>query len=163
MPGVPIPDDWDELADGYAIGIVCVPNSVLWRAVVNGAIYNISRGWFWDETTGTITDVQAIAKEIWEGFCMTACEDLVIALQGANNTELTKSVKELTSALVGLNRNIADPLPDTVDYSLDGLGPILTLIRSVLEDFVDDVDELEEIQQEVARALAGVVIPVVTP
>lgn len=154
-----IPDDWDEETDGYCFGILCFPNSVHWRAYVRGAIYSLTRGKTWDASTGTVTDAQAIAKAILEDFCMTTCEDLITAIGGADTTELTKALKELTSYLAGLNRSIIAALPDTVDYSGQGLDARMLSIQAILVTHVDNQDQVEEILGEIGRALAGTLVP----
>lgn len=162
MSRIPVPDDWDVELDGYVIGLLCIPNSVSWRAVARGAIHGLTRGRHWDGDTGIINDAIAIAAAISEDFCMTTCEDIVIALEGANNTELTKAVKELTTLLGSLNRNIASDLPDVADYSAIGLDKRLDEIRVILAAHLTSVDEIEEITQEVARAIGGVTVPIAT-
>ena len=58
MSRLPIPDDWDETADGWTMVTLCCPNSVHWRSIVSGSIYNLTRGRKWDERTGSIADTQ---------------------------------------------------------------------------------------------------------
>lgn len=154
-----IPDDWDEETDGYCFGILCIPNSLHWRAYVRGAIYSLTRGKTWDASTGTVTEAQAVARAILEDFCMTTCEDLIVAIGGADTAELTKAVKELTSYLAGLNRSIEAALPDTVDYTGQGLDARMLTIEAILEEHVTNHDQVEEILGEIGRALAGQLIP----
>lgn len=104
--GKPIPDDWDEATDGYVTYMLCCPNSDMWRGYVTGAIYELTRGRDWDADTGTITDVQAIAWEVYNS--MSDCNDLTIGL------------RHLIAAIVGENIDLTDPdvlTPDSVDYT----------------------------------------------
>lgn len=122
---LPIPDDWEESTNGYAIVVGCIPNSTMWIAHFRGAIYNLAQGRTWKGSTGTITEAQQIGKQIVEGICIMDCQDLLDAIAGASSqaqiTELTKAVKELTALLASANRNLTLPVPDNVDYTGEGL------------------------------------------
>jgi len=63
--GFPIPSDW-LLPSGKWAG-VCVtwPDSEAWRLHLRSLLYHITRGRSWDQQSGTITTVQAIAWEIF--------------------------------------------------------------------------------------------------
>lgn len=111
---LPIPDDWIS-PDDYSIMLVCVPNSVQWRAIVKGAIYELTRGRKWDEKTGSIKDTQIISKEIWESVCMATCEDILAVLtriadnmDGGSSQRYTMA--EMTQALseIGGGFDISD-------------------------------------------------------
>ena len=52
MPGLLIPDDWDEPTDGYCDMSLSVPNSPIWRANARGAIQALSLERAWDAQTG---------------------------------------------------------------------------------------------------------------
>lgn len=70
---IPIPDDWQP--DGE---YVCVeirwPNSPLWIAILTGFLSLPAYGYFWDERSGTITDVQQIGRAIFDlNFPYTNC------------------------------------------------------------------------------------------
>lgn len=60
---IPIPDDWDN----ETWFSVCVewPDSIQWRSLFWMSVNRFSRGRTWDEKTGTVTDAQAIGKEIY--------------------------------------------------------------------------------------------------
>jgi len=61
---VPIPNDWDGVTwDCYQIQW---PSSVVYRAILTGLLSQMTRGRFWDETTGNILDTQAIAWEVFD-------------------------------------------------------------------------------------------------
>lgn len=103
--GKPIPQDWVE-EDGYNLWMLCAPNSLMWDAYVKGAIYELTRGRGWDANTGTITEAQTIAKEIFES--MAKCNDLI------------KSNRMLVAAILGESVDLTDPdalSPDQVDYT----------------------------------------------
>jgi hypothetical protein len=61
---IPIPDDWDGVS--WCCYLVEWPESESWKAILNGQVTAPSKGRFWDERTGTITDVQEIGLEIFE-------------------------------------------------------------------------------------------------
>lgn len=122
----PIPDDWDEAQDGYAILITCIPNSPLWKSLYDGRFYDMTWWNFWDRETGTINDAKAIANQVYEELCMANCQDLIDAINNinvqANVDELTKAVKELTAVLASQNRDLTQPVPNNVDYSEGGIS-----------------------------------------
>jgi hypothetical protein len=57
-----IPDDWD--GETWDCCLLFWPESPQWKAIVRGTLEHLARGRSWDETTGSILDVQAIAKLI---------------------------------------------------------------------------------------------------
>lgn len=59
---LPIPDDWTN-ADWLCVQVQW-PNSPQWIALLQGFLTYATRGRVWDETTGSIQDVQAIGREI---------------------------------------------------------------------------------------------------
>lgn len=78
---LPIPSDWDEAADGYQLVALCIPNSRQWRAILVGQISDLAYGRKWNRNTGTITEVQALAREIFETMSITCLDDIAIALE----------------------------------------------------------------------------------
>lgn len=76
-----IPDDWDEEADGFSLVALCIPNSRKWRAVFNGQISDLAYGRNWNKHTGTIVDVQLIARDIFESMSMACLEDVISVIQ----------------------------------------------------------------------------------
>jgi len=62
----PIPNDWD--GESWICRELWVPDSVQWRALVRGAVYELTRGRAYDASTGSIAGVQIVAKEIFERF-----------------------------------------------------------------------------------------------
>lgn len=86
MAQMPIPDDWDGTS--WCCHVVEWPASTLWRAILLGFISTPSRGRFWDASTGSVQDAQAIGQEIIdincdfeEGDTMACLEDLESALE----------------------------------------------------------------------------------
>ncbi len=49
---LPIPNDWDEVQDGFCTLTAQVPNSPYWRAMARGALNELSLAYVWDATTG---------------------------------------------------------------------------------------------------------------
>ena len=147
---VPIPDDWQEEQDGYILGLVCIPNSQMWRSLVRGKIQELARGRIWDETTGSIKAVQTVGWAIYDSFMTCKLDDLVEQLETLNITvaaqtevfntiaanlglingsvdglpsgDVERAVRMLTAAIASENMNLTGPLPDSVDYSTIGLA-----------------------------------------
>lgn len=60
---VPIPSDWN--GEDWRCIQLQIPDSIGWSIIVTGMLTSIAKGRFWDEKTGVIKDVQAIANEIF--------------------------------------------------------------------------------------------------
>ena len=74
---VPIPDDWNGI-DWHCIQIEW-PESPQWTGLLIGVLTLLTRGRYWDERTGTITDVQAIAREIFDrAYPFVSCDGDII-------------------------------------------------------------------------------------
>lgn len=78
---LPIPSDWDEATDGYQLVALCIPNSRQWRAILVGQISDLAYGRKWNRNTGTITDVQLLAREIFETMAITCLDDIAVAIE----------------------------------------------------------------------------------
>jgi hypothetical protein len=65
-----IPGDYSELDTEWVTVTMCVPNTRGWRGIVTGAIYNLTRGRYYDETTGIITVAQVIGERIFDSLAM---------------------------------------------------------------------------------------------
>lgn len=146
MTQLPIPDDWNEATDGYVCVFLCAPNSRLWRAIIRGKIYELTRGRKWDADTGNIKDTQAIAWEILESMCMANCQDIVDALNSIavslSTDGLTRAVRELTAVVGGHARDFTVPIPDNVDYTSNGLAPVFYDNQGErLANFLDQIEE----------------------
>lgn len=59
---VPIPQDWD--GETWCLWSVCWPDSPEWIGILQGLISSPALGYFWDGSTGTITQVQEVGLEI---------------------------------------------------------------------------------------------------
>jgi hypothetical protein len=60
---MPIPQDWD--GDDWRCVEVWWPNSPLYIGILQGLLTDLTRGRFWDASTGSIKSAQAIAFEIF--------------------------------------------------------------------------------------------------
>jgi len=69
---VRIPDDWN--GQDYCYYVLRIPKSTLWVSAVSGAIYTLTRGRFWDGSTGIISNAQLVGLQIWET-CGMICGD----------------------------------------------------------------------------------------
>ena len=111
---VRIPDDWD--GESFTVAMLCVPDSPIWRATVMGAISALSLGRYWDASTGTVTDAQAIGWEIAEGLsmdCNEVFEDIRDAIRELN-------VNAGCCPSTATDEPPANPPPS--DILLDGIG-----------------------------------------
>jgi len=98
---LPIPDDWDEIS--WLCILLQWPDSQKWRGLLNGALSLYTRGRYWDESTGTITDVQAIGWEIFDrNVPYTTCDTI------------TRSLLELFAAYLNCVVEIPSSLPDPI-------------------------------------------------
>lgn len=68
MSKTPIPDDWD--GEDWCCFVVEWPNSQGWRAILRGALLLPTKGRFWDEDTGIVTDAQEVGREIEDRNCL---------------------------------------------------------------------------------------------
>ncbi len=118
---LPIPDDWNEDDNGWVSLLMCVPNSKMWRAIIRGAISDLTGGRAWDERTGRITAVQVIAWQIYGSIEMGCVEELV------------KSNRMLVAALLGQQVDLEQPMPLEVDFTETGMTPRLVAALSELE------------------------------
>lgn len=76
----PVPSDWDRDVDGYMCYMLCVPNSRQWRGIVDGQISDLAYGRNYNRYSGTITDAQEVAEEIFETMCAATCDDILSVL-----------------------------------------------------------------------------------
>lgn len=121
MPNqMPIPTDWNEEENGYALGMVCYPNSDMWRRNLKGAIYALTRGRNYDFDTGIFKDIEQLANDLQDSFM--SC-DLVEITQGIQ--DLVKTQRMIVLALTGgtLDFEAEPEIPLVVSY--EGLGVIL--------------------------------------
>lgn len=75
-----IPSDWNEAEDGYLLVAMCIPNSFQWRGIMAGQISDLAYGRKWNRNTGTITEVQEIARDIFETMASTCLDDILLAI-----------------------------------------------------------------------------------
>jgi len=74
---VPIPNDWD--GEDWECVQILWPNSPQFWGLLNGLLTLMTRGRYWEENTGSIIDMQAIAWEIFgKNFPYTNCNNEVI-------------------------------------------------------------------------------------
>jgi len=75
-----IPSDWNEAEDGFLLVAMCIPNSFQWRGIMAGQISDLAYGRKWNRNTGTIIDVQEIARDIFETMAATCLDDILFAI-----------------------------------------------------------------------------------
>ena len=91
MGGYLIPADWD--GESFCCYVIEWPLSQQWEAILFGLITGPLRGRFWDGSSGSITDAQAVGQEIYslnfaEVCAMTCLEDLSASLAQINSSIL---------------------------------------------------------------------------
>lgn len=155
---VPIPDDWQESQDGYVLGLICLPNSQMWRSLVRGKIQELARGRIWDEQTGIIKQAQTVGWAIYDSFMTCKLDDLVTAVENINitltglsgNTVSEKIAFELARMNYNLDRirdNLDSHAPDgeeTTEYGLAtllaALGPNIARSTAFIEAIKDGLN-----------------------
>jgi len=79
---IPIPDDWG----GQSWRCVSIewPDSPQYMAILMGFLSQLTRGRYWDEQSGTITDAQAVGWRIWDrNVPLRDCDGDIIGDNGA--------------------------------------------------------------------------------
>lgn len=113
MPNqMPIPTDWNEEEQGYALAVVCFPNSDQWRRNLRGAIYALTRGRNYDFDTGHFLTIEPYAVDIWDSFMACDFQTLI-----DKSDELIKTQRMIVAALMGQSINFdTEPLPNAINY-----------------------------------------------
>lgn len=117
-----IPDDWDEETDGWTVMTVCVPNSVKWRALIQGKIQELTFGRNWDEKTGIVKTAQQIGERIMDGI-MSDCSQLFTAISEAI-VSINNSISVQTQLLNTINLSIQTQI-NVPDCGCEGVGTIV--------------------------------------
>lgn len=127
---VPIPDDWQEADDGYILGLVCIPNSQMWRSLVRGKIQELTRGRVWDEQTGIIKQAQAVGWAIYDSFMTCKLDDLVLAVEniGNFNEKLVFELARMNYHLDRIRDNLDSHAPDGEENTEYGLATLLAAL-----------------------------------
>lgn len=68
-----IPDDWDEVTDGYCQIAFTVPDSVKWRAMIIGQVTDLMHPVIYDPTTGNPQDTADEAIKILNNVTRKGC------------------------------------------------------------------------------------------
>lgn len=173
MSRMPIPDDWDGL--DYCCTIIEWPNSPHWRAIFVGLLTQPTRGWFWDERTGSVIEAQAIGEQIelrnFSEECTMGClEDLtnVITQLGItiSNTVLNAGgcgcsgtggagiYEQEQSTFTDTGDNFPDGYPDRGEYELAKCR----LARYILDRWSADLSRIRTVNAagQSAQALAAI-------
>lgn len=113
MPNLwPIPNDWNEEENGYAIGVFCFPNSDQWRRLVGGAIYNLTRARNYDFETGYWKGIEQLLNDVDDSFM--ACDFQTLIDLGEQHI---KTQRMIVAALMGQSINFdSEPLPNAINY-----------------------------------------------
>lgn len=119
---LPVPNDWD--GQSYNIMLMCVPDSQQWRAIIEGAIYDLTYWNKWDLATGQINDAKAVASDIYEGIEMACLADLTRIADSANL--ILFELQRLNAILAGEKIVTKDENDEEVilaDYQENGVVP----------------------------------------
>jgi hypothetical protein len=115
--GFTVPSDWDE-SMGYAIGVVCFPNSRQWLINVKSAIYLLTRARAYDFETGYWLGIEPLTVDIWESFM--SCDFNTLIELGQQHIQTQRMI---VAALQGQAIDfVLDPLPLAIDYTATGLS-----------------------------------------
>ena len=94
----PIPNQSDQTE--YLFVLTC-PHD--WLGVVNGAIWNLTRGRYWDERTGNIKQAQQQAIEIWESVSHMPLQDIVDAIESLQTSDdIVNKLEEIRAEIAAL-------------------------------------------------------------
>ena len=66
MSGLTVPDDWNEISDGFCTLSITVPNSPKWRANVKGQLLYLIYPNRWDAATGDTNNAALIGIDIFD-------------------------------------------------------------------------------------------------
>lgn len=110
-----IPGDYVEGETEWMTVMLCIPNTREWRAVVDGSIYNLTRGRNWDERTGIVKVAQVLGQRIYGSMTMDCNQNWE-----AIATALT-SLDEKTPGLITLNEFLSDLGNSTIGDIADWL------------------------------------------
>jgi hypothetical protein len=107
--GTPIPDDWVEEVDGYAVGLFLFPNSPRWGLVVRTVLRVLSRGRFWRRDSGTITKAQDAGRLAYMSFTYVSFAELLGAIGGVRDA--IEALKLQTQVNVACCDQLSPPDP----------------------------------------------------
>lgn len=82
MSGLLVPDDWDEMTDGFYKMTMDVPNSPYWRANIKGQIQRLTLPKEWDAETGDVDQAVAISQDIFDSLKGDTMLQWVVYLSG---------------------------------------------------------------------------------
>ena len=134
---IPIPSDWNG-EDWFCVQLQW-PNSPEWISILVGILSNMTRGWYWNEQTGTVTDAQIIGREIFlRNIGFTPCGTGNGSDDGAGNAEPCPQ----SSGLASFDEQECDEMPAVtwLDYDENGnlrmwFGPCCSqLVQGTTQD-----------------------------
>lgn len=126
---IPQPLNGDE---EWLLVSFCIPDTPDWRRLIVGWGDTLTYGVAYDEQTGNIKQAQAVGREIFNSMSMCNLKDQL------------KVQRMLVAALVGENVDLTDDdnlIPDAVDYTETGIGPILAGLKEIEDGKYFDLDD----------------------
>lgn len=95
---MPIPTDWD--GQSFCRFAVCWPDSPLWRIILRGLLTEPTRGYFWDERTGSIIGVLADIRQTMD--YNIKLQEVVMA---CGDTGLSEGLQAIAQAIITASLN----------------------------------------------------------
>jgi len=77
-----IPDVFDESVAGHALVFFCIPNTRGWRGNATKAVRSLAYGRNYNEDDGSVRDVVAIGKEVFNTMTICSFDEIIAAIQG---------------------------------------------------------------------------------
>lgn len=141
----PIPQDWISETGGYSFGLICVPDSSLWKAMVRGKLHQLAIAWNWDKNTGDLTEAARMGAKIEGSLCFMSCDELFNALgeirDAISNQKLSINLSGVETRLQGIETSTS-ALTSALTSGLDEIGYNVEMVRSTLGDIRDNVQNV---------------------
>lgn len=142
-----VPKDWD--GESYTMYFLCVPDSLSWRSVINGAISQVVWHYNYDAESGDTQEAAQVGAEIWSTTMSCSLDDLVNGLESiaeaiqSNSTsgcgcpdgsEAPKDPSTSPALPIGPGQEFPD-LPTYLGYKCG-------VATAIQDDFQDTIDQL---------------------
>lgn len=102
---LPIPDDTNPEFCEY---LVCLPKNRDWLAIFRGLLDQISKGRFWDASTGVVTDAQAVGKALRDYNLHLESKEVILACTSESQfANLITELQNIDATLQQLDVNVS--------------------------------------------------------
>lgn len=131
-----IPDDYDPDTTQWIFVGMCIPNTRMWRGIISGSIYNLTRGRYWDESTGVIVDAQEIGRAIFGSLtmdCNNNWERIATAMESIDSK--TPGLLTLQEFITDLGNSTIGDVSAWIEFltAVTGLLPNIDIRMSPVE------------------------------